>query len=175
MWRRIDPRNSSAWLEIAIIACLPVAILIATSGIIPPLTGCKADSPAASVCKGCEVPPNIPIDNYPSASRDGRWSLGCRYFAVLDRHGTNMNPYYHWTVYETALWKPVCQVGEGDVMLGQGVVGGYCELPLPDGQTWVILGGNPHGRSQDSWHVRFIVCPALKTCVSPDEIPPVIR
>ena len=52
--------------------------------------------------------------------------------------------------------------GAGDAMMGP--VGGYCELPLVNNQTWVVIGGNPRG-SQEEQSVRLIVCQSLKNCI----------
>ena len=155
----IRARKNRWWLMLAIIGCVAMVIVIAAVGIIPALTakGCHPDRTGSSGCEGCEVPSTIPIDTYPTAGGDVIWSLDCRYFAAVDRHGSSLNPYYHWTIYETTAWTPICEVGEGDVMLGQGMVGGYCELPLSNGQTWVVLGGSSTG-SQSARHVRFFVC-----------------
>ncbi len=162
----IPTRRKRFWLTLALVGCVTIALVIAAVGIIPKLTTtqCPADS---SHCAGCEVPTTIPVDNYPSVNGYSRWSPNCEYFAAIDRHGSSLNPYRHWTVYETTTWTPVCEVGWGDIMLSMGPVGGYCELPLSNGQTWVVLGGG-----QREPEVRFVVCDDPKTCVDPANIRP---
>ncbi len=158
-------------MALALFGCVTIAVVIAAVSIIPKLTtkGCSANPAGSSACEGCEVPTTISVDNYPSVNGLSRWSLNCEYFAAIDRHGSSLNPYRHWTIYDTTTWTPVCEIGWGDIMLGQGPVGGYCELPLSNGQTWVVLGGN---REQQ---VQFIVCDDPKTCVSAVDILPLAR
>ncbi len=167
----VHTRKSRLWLTSVFIGCVIIVVVIAAAAIIPKLTakGCHANPAGSSVCDGCEIPSTIPVDTYPGKS-NSKWSPDCEYFAATDLHGSSLNPYYHWNVFETTTWKRVCEVGEGDVMLGLGIVGGYCELPLSNGQTWVVVGG-----SLDARHVRFIVCQDPKSCISPDDIPPIIR
>ncbi len=154
----IPARRNRFWLALALVGCVAVAIVAAVS-IIPKLT-----------TTGCgEAPATIPVDDYPSVNGYSRWSPDCEYFAAIDQHGSSLNPYRHWTVYEATTWTPVCEIGWGDVMLGMGPVGGYCELPLSNGQTWVVLGGNREQQAQ------FLACQDPKTCVNAADILPLTR
>jgi hypothetical protein len=174
----IRMRKSMFALTTAIIVGITIVLVIAAVGIIPGLTAkhCKANPAGSSVCDGCEIPSRIPIDTYISRSRDGTWSPDCRYFAALDRHGSSLNPYDHFTVYKTDSWQQVCEAGAGDIMISYGPVGGYCELPLPDGQTWVVVGRDPaNALSTQAEYVRFVVCRDPKTCINPNDISPLRR
>ncbi len=169
-------RNSRVWLIAASLRRVALVIAIVAVGLIPTATEkqCNPDVVDPTVCSACNIPLTIPIDTYPKSGGWIGWSPDCRYFAVVDQHGPSFNRYFHYTVYEAATWGQVCEVGVGDIMAGMGMVGGYCELPLANGQTWVVVGGSPNVPTT-AQVARFLVCDDPKTCISPDEIPPTYR